>query len=96
MLSSLYTTTTLSVFCDVLIVNLCWTLYIQNHSQACIIECFFFFIVSVPGSIKDGNLEHIMDFYPEDNNSLQISFKKGFRDLFVYLSEKSTRVDLSC
>lgn len=57
---------------------------------------FFFFIVSVPGSIKDGNLEHIMDFYPEDNNSLQISFKKGFRDLFVYLSEKSTRVDLSC
>ncbi|XP_053539213.1 nuclear receptor 2C2-associated protein [Ictalurus punctatus] len=23
------------------------------------------------GSIKDGNLEHIMDFYPEDNNSLQ-------------------------
>ncbi|KAL7855173.1 hypothetical protein SRHO_G00173630 [Serrasalmus rhombeus] len=26
------------------------------------------------GCRKDANLEHIVDFYPEDNNSLQISF----------------------
>ncbi|TRY81741.1 hypothetical protein DNTS_031656 [Danionella cerebrum] len=32
------------------------------------------------GSSKEANLKHMLDFYPEDNNSLQISFSKVLPD----------------